>query len=992
MNKIIIFSIISFIYISSQSFSQTASERYSAAMSAYNSLQYGKAHHLFEEFFNQYDLYDELYSTAKFYSANSLLNLGEFDAAAAGFEFLVNNFEWSSFREEALYKLGMLYFDTGEYSKSRVRFQKLLKEYPETEHTGSALYWIGESYTAENRNEDAIEFLEEAVTKRSNNKYIDYSIFTLASAYEKTGDYENAVKYYDQLLSYHKNSPLAVSAQIRIGICYFKLKDYQSSILELNSPMLNNLPPELFAESLYLLANSYYRVEDYKNAEETYLEIIRNFPSSELIRDAKYGLAWAYFQQTNYNDAFKVFNSLSEETDGIAEKSFFWKAESKRYSGKETEAFNIYKEFSKKFPDSELGKGVQYQMGVLYFNNNQLKEAEEFIKKSLSSSDNIVRTRAYTLLGEIQLDKKQFTSAKQSFEAALSINSIPEDLKNRSLLGSGVALFYLKQYQDAITNFLSVETNNSLFEKNKVNYYLAESFYASGKYSEALKRYGYVDISDNDMGAQSLYGKAYCYFNLTDYENAAYAYNDFIKRFPEDSRSVDAHLRLADSYYGSKNYSSASKIYKKLFNVGTGEINNPYTYYQYAQALYKAGNIQEALKEFKTLQEKFPESNYADEALYTVGWISFQQGNFDNAIAQYKNVMQVYPASSLNPIIYYSIGDAYFNNGKYDSAMVNYQKVISEYPSSNYVFDAVNGIQYCYVAKNQPEKAINLIDQFVINNPGLSFSDQIFYKKGEIYYSMREYEKAKTGYKEFISNYPKSKFVPDAYYWVGKCAQNLNQNEEAIYNFTQVFETYPTSEAAAASVIEVGNIHNNLKDYDAALTLYDKAIGKLSKSPKLPEILFNKGMTLINKNDLSTAYEALLGLAQDYKGSIFAEKAKFEMGLLELAAGNFENADFYFKNLSETRSDDLGAKAQYYYGLSLSEQEKFNEAIDAFERVRLVFSAYDEWLTKSYLKLGECYTKIEEFDKAKEMYRAVLTKHRGNEFGQEAQDKLRELQ
>jgi TolA-binding protein len=992
MNNIYIYLITSFIYFSAQSFPQTAAERYSAAMNAYNSMQYGKAYHLFEEFFNQYDVYDELYATAKFYSANALLQLGEFDASASEFEYLVNNFEWSSFREEALYKLGMLYFDSGEFSKSRTRLETLLKEYPETEHTGSALYWIGESYAAQNRNEDAIDFLKDAVSKRGNNKYIDYSIFTLASAYEKTGDYENAVKYYDQLLSYHKNSPLAVSAQIRIGICYFKLKDYQSSILELSSPMLSNLPPELFAESLYLLANSYYRVEDYKNAEEAYLEIIRNFPSSEFVRDAKYGLAWAYFQQTNYNDAYKVFNSLSEGTDSIAEKSFFWKAESKRYSGKETEAFNIYKEFAKKFPDSELGKGVQYQMGVLYFNNNQLKEAEEFLRKSLSSFDNVVRARAYTLLGEIQLDKKQFTTAKESFDAALSINNVPEDLRNRSLFGSGVALFYLKQYQDAIAKFLLVETNDPLFERNKINFYLAESFYASGKYSEALSRYGNVDITDNEIGGQALYGKAYSYFNLRNYENAAYAYNDFIKRFPNDKRAVDAQLRLADSYYGSKNFSSATKVYKNLFNVGTGEINNPYTYYQYAQALYKAGNIQEALKEFKTLQEKFPASSYADEALFTVGWISFQQGAFDEAIAQFRNVMQVYPASSLNPIIYYSIGDAYFNKGKYDSAMVNYQKVIAEYPTSNYVYDAVNGIQYCYVAKDQPEKAITLIDQFVINNPGLSFSDQIFYKKGEIYYSMREYEKAKTGYKEFISSYPKSKFVPDAYYWVGKCAQNLNQNEEAIYNFTQVFESYPTSEAAASSVIEVGNIYNNMKNYNAALALYDKAISRLSKSPKLPEILFNKGMTLINKNDISTAYEVLLELAQDHKGSIFAEKAKFEMGLLELAAGNFENADFYFKNLSETKSDDLGAKSQYYYGLSLFEQEKFDEAVVALERVRLVFSAFDEWLTKSYLKLGECYTKLEEFDKAKEMYRAVLTKHRGNEFGQEAQNKLRELQ
>jgi len=62
------------------------------------------------------------------------------------------------------------------------------------------------------------------------------------------------------------------------------------------------------------------------------------------------------------------------------------------------------------------------------------------------------------------------------------------------------------------------------------------------------------------------------------------------------------------------------------------------------------------------------------------------------------------------------------------------------------------------------------------------------------------------------------------------------------------------------------------------------------------------------------------------------------------------------------------------------------------DRVRTVFSAYDEWLTKSYLKLGECYTKLNQVDKAKEVYRAVIKKQRGNEYGKEAQTKLRELE
>jgi len=973
-------------------FSQESPEKFSKAMDAYNSGLYAETYRLFEEFFTDYKIKDEMYATAKFYSADALLNLGDEDAAAAGFEFLVNNFRSSNFRDRAFYKLGIIYFDTKQFSRARARFEKLLYEYPNSEHAGTALYWIGESYSAEDRLSDAINYLEEAVAKHKNNKYEDYSIYTLATVYEKTGDYENAVKYYDQLLSFHKDSPLAVSAQIRIGVCYFKLKDYHSSILELKSPLLSDLPGELYSESLYILANSYYRVQEYEDAKKTYLEILESFPSSDFSRNAMYGLAWTYFQQGKYNDAYKTFHSLSDGDDSIAVKSFYWKAEAKRYAGQEDEAFRIYAQFVEKYPGSELVKGVQYQMGVVYYSNRQLDQAERFLKDALTSADETIRSKGFTLLGEIELSRKQFSSAKNSFEAALNIGGISHELKMRALLGYGASLYYLGNNEEATEKLKEIERENEHFEPNKVNFYLAENYYAMGDFQDAIRRYNNINLSETEIGSQALYGKAYSYFNLKDYDNAAYSFNEFINSFPRDKRIVDASLRLADSYYGSKDYSAASKVYRDLFNAGGGEIENPYAYYQYAQALYKAGNTNEALNEFSNLQKKFPQSDYADESLFTLGWINFQQNDFGKAISAYKNVLNVYPQSLLAPIVYYSIGDSYFNLGKYDSAIVSYQVVMAEYPASNYVFDAVNGIQYSYAAKGDYVKAISFIDQFVSSNPSLSFSDQIFFKKGEIFYSARNYEAAKTSYQEFIASYPNSKLVAEAYYWIGKSAQNLSQNEEAIFNFNKVFESYPGSESAAAAVIEIGNIYNAMFNYDAAINIYDAALEKLSQSSRIAEITYMKGTTLINKKDYAAAYNVFDEVIQYFGKTIFADKSKFELGLIELARENYINADLYFKTLAETHSDELGAEAQYYYGYSLFEQEKTDEAIAALERVRVVFSAYDEWLTKSYLKLGDCYTKLDQIDKAKEMYRVVIGKHRGNVYGQEAQNKLRELQ
>ncbi|MDP3684355.1 MAG: tetratricopeptide repeat protein, partial [Ignavibacteria bacterium] len=162
-------------------------------------------------------------------------------------------------------------------------------------------------------------------------------------------------------------------------------------------------------------------------------------------------------------------------------------------------------------------------------------------------------------------------------------------------------------------------------------------------------------------------------------------------------------------------------------------------------------------------------------------------------------------------------------------------------------------------------------------------------------------------------------------------------------------------------------------------------------SSRIAELLFMKGDTYLKKNDLANAFDVFEEIPMYYASSIFGDKAKLEMGLIELTKKRFENADKLFMELVTKRNDDIAAKAQYYYGVSLLEQEKTQSAITAFVRVLNVYQTYDEWISKSYLKLGDAYLKMNDKNKAKEMYRTVISNHRGDEYGKEAQQKLRNI-
>ena len=972
-------------------FSQSVAEEFNKGMDAYNKQLFADANKIFEKVINDYGVEDELYASARFYSANSLLKMGKKDESAVGFEYIVNSTVWSKFREESLFTLGLIYFDIERYALSRKNHLMLVYQYPNSDYIGSSMFWIGESYAAEGKLDEAIDFLTQAIEDKSSNRFRDHSLYALASVYEKIQDYENAVKYYDQLLTYHSSSPLALQAQVRIGVCYFYLKDYYNSILELNNPILQDLPGEKLAEALYLLANSHYRIEEYSNAEKTYSEIIDGFPQSALYRNAQYGLAWSLFQQSKYNEAYTVFNNLSQGDDTTAIKSFIWKGESKRYSGSSNEALIIFEDFLKRYPAHPSASLVESLIGLIYFDQNKYELSAEYLANATSSDDPVTRAKAFTMIGEIELRKKNYIKASGNFEPAIRITQAESDVHLRALLGMGVSLFHLGDYEKAADNFRQAETIDPSFEPDKINFYMAESYFSLGKYQEALSRYNSIRSSDIDYVKQVTYSKGYCHFNLGSYSNAAYQFTEFVEQYPDDIRITDAKLRLADSYFGSKNFAASSRIFKQLFQSGKYSSDDPYAYYQYAQALYKSGETNAAINEFRNLQQKFPDSKYAESSLFTVGFIKFQEGEFKEAINNYRYVLEIYKNSALTPAVFYSIGDAYFNLGLYDSAIVNYRNVLTKYPSSEYVFDAINGMQYSYVAMDRSDEAINLIDRYTSQNPNLKFSDLIFFKKGEIYYSQRDYQNAKTSYQEFLVKYPKSTFVPEAYYWLGKSSQNLKQDDEAIFYFNKVFESYLGSESAAVSVIELGKMYDANGNFQASIDVLEQASTKLKDSPRLPEVLFIKGTAYIKIDDVQKAYGTFEELAMYHRETFFADQAKFEMGLIDMATGRYDVADKHFLDVAEKRTDDLGAKSQYYYGLSLFDQGKYSEAISALVRVRTVYSQYEPWLSRSYILLGDCYVKLNDKRQAEEMYRVVVTKHKGNELGEEARQKINKL-
>lgn len=990
MNKTLRFLILTLLLAVGTIYSQSTIA-FSEAMELYNSNHFIEARKRFTTVSDTESTEESLVISAKYYAANCLLKLDMFNGAIVEYEHFINEYKSSNLRTEALFKLGTTYFLVKDYRKAREKLLLLTSRYRKNKRLGLSYYWIGQSYSNENRFIEAEEFLLEAVS--SFNRYdenVDYAIYSLAYVYEKQKKYSKAVTYYDELLAFHPESELLPIAQLRIGGSYFRLREYDRAILELTDPLIDKLPKKEQIEAGHLLANSYSKLGEYKKAEKIFKNVLNKNSSGDVEKELEFGIAWVNFQQKNYEHAYNEFTNLarSSANKSLSSRSFYWSGECKRYLGDVESAERIYKSFLKKYNTSNYADAVRLSLGIIQYNRKELKKASNNLVVVAYSNNSYYKSRALILLGEINLEYKNYMEAELYFDKAVKTESIPRSVSNRAILGLGVAEYYLKKYDDALMNLVDLSMRAKEFESKKTHFYLGESFFATGDYRKAQQHYYRVDIGIDSISRDALYGMAYSYFNLKDYGNSAYYFKEFISKYSGDEKVIDAQLRLADSYFGTKKFIQANVEYAKYFAKYKGRMDNDFVLYQYGQSLFKAGKSSQAINKLQILLRRFPHSKYRDDVRYLIGWIHFQKHDYNLAISNYKRLIDDYPRSSIVPIAYYSIGDSYYNLGEYELSIIYYLKIIDNYPKTSFVYDAMNGVQYSYLALNHPEDAISLINGYIVKYPHLKNSERILMKKGEIYFSYGNYVKAMSGYSEMINFYPNSELVPEALFWMGKSALKLNQKEEAAEYFNEIINKYITSDYGIESIIELGKIYSEKKNFRKEAKLYESVLPKISESPKAEEVFFLQGTAYLNAKDEEKAYKTLNKIINYYDKTLFSDKAKIEIGVLELSKKRAANAETLFSEVATNRSDDIGAKAQYYIGVARFEQKKYNSAIAALVRVRTVFATYDEWYTKSLIKLGDSYARINDKINARKMYKIVIKKHPRDAYGKEAKTKL----
>lgn len=504
-------------------------------------------------------------------------------------------------------------------------FERAIVAYPE-DH--ASMYELSILYVTRNEFEKGFEHIKKAVELDQNNKW--YKI-RLADFYKQNGEYESFISIYDQLL---ENEPANleylesyIDALLHLG--HFETVIEKLNIVEENIGITDYISLEKI-EIYKLLGNNDKVVEEMEKL------------SNAIPYETRYlsMLAELYMQNKREKDAFKIYLKIKE----INPNDPYINISLLEYYQKNGEIDNAYQEFILSIKNKNLDYNTKAQIYEYWFENkgdneNVIREAEEAGKAFIETHPD--KELGYYVLGTVYYNNKIYDKAQQYYLDAIEKDSTSfitwyqlaitdMELKNNDALYqhtktalrfypeqpffyllNGIALVETKNYEDAIKAFEKgrfMSADKSL--TSDFDTYIADAYHQLGNKAKTYEYYDRV-LKNNPENVYVL--NNYAYFLSIDgirLDEALKMSAITIEKEPKNVTFLDTYAWIL---YKLERYKEAKKWMEKVFSYD----KNPQgiNYEHYGDILYKLGDTQKAVQNWKKANKLGGTSEFIDQKI-----------------------------------------------------------------------------------------------------------------------------------------------------------------------------------------------------------------------------------------------------------------------------------------------------------------------------------------------------------------------------------------
>ena len=848
----------------------------------------------------------------KFHLGYSYFTLQRFNLAKPAFNSIRAIKDDPNYKD-ANYYYGFLAFRDGQYSEALESFKIVENE----KSYGTVVpYYIAQIYYIQGKKDEAITYIQGKLQSGSSSQYYDLELKQL------------------------------------IGHAYFEKKEYAKALPYLEDYVSRS--KKVRREDLYELSYSYYKGNKLSKAIDGFKQL--SGKDDSLSQHAMYLLGDAYLktgQKSNARNAFLFCSSNSSNAEQ-KEISKYQYAKLSYELGYQDEALNSLSSFIADYPASTYNLEAKELMIDVLANTNNYKDAQAMLEGINKPSENAKRLYPRILYGRATelINDGRLAEADALLDKALS------DDNNKSILPllhfwKGELAYRNNNLDDALKYYHEYVKGGAPTsgEANATNarYNLGYSYLRKENYSVAITYFEPLGrnptLSSNSFTQDAYIRTADCYFMLKDYSKAKMMYdnvvkfswpaedyatfqnamlagvkspkekitlmNTMIRKFPTSSLVTDANMEIANTYMSDEKFSEAIPYLSTVAKTSGNASLVPQAILKMGTAYYNLNNNAEALKQFKILIDKYPNSPEAEDALDNVKTIYIEDGKPDEYASFMRDAGRPLSVSTEDSLTY-AAAEKRYDDQDIAGALVGFNNYLQKFPDGVYALDANFNKAEIYNSKKDWNNALVGYDAVAINAPNKYAEKSVLTAARINFFELKNYARAENYYIQLKQITSSQENKLEAMRGLLRCQYQQQKWTEAVENAKELTESKGSSaDDKTLANMAIAKSYQVAGQYDLAITNF-KSVVQLNKAALAAEARYEIANCWYQVNKLTEAEKAAFETVNK-SGSYdyWITKAYILLGDIYFKQKDYFNAKATFQSIVDnTINAELKSEAQ----------------------------------------------------------------------------------
>lgn len=518
-------------------------------------------------------------------------------------------------------------------------------------------------------------------------------------AYEQQ-DFDNATAYFQKV-----DNSYATAA------CEYKSGNYEPAISFF-------LQDKSHPDADLFIAESYYKLNDFKNAEKYYYDALKN---QDLSLDALYGLAWTHYKSKDFNSSASEFAQFSSQSsnDSLSPKAMYYAARAFYQADSTSKSIEYFCKLRTEYPQFTPMESTYYWLGKLYYKqSNFLSSVSEFQSLVSNYPQTTFAPEAYLLLGNAYYNLAKYDSAVHFYNEIKAPDWYVDEARFK-IEECNFKHGRYGSYLEVLSNFIRKYPDSP--RAPSLGLEIARYWVKRDRFPDAINAYNKViqDFKWSTAVSDAKYGLAECYIRINKPDNAVKIYRDLLKT----GFKQKAQLSIANTYFNLGEYDQAIYEYSTLIDSFPESPESK-------EAKYRIGLTYEILKKPSEARKLFSEiiNEYPDDSRFWDIKLKIAKTFWDEGLTEpYRKALMEIEISGTKETSREAaliLGMLYFEKPDYKTAKTFYLKAADKYDDNDSKARALMGAAKCAEKLSQPPEAVNLYEQVIALSPTPSLEQE----------------------------------------------------------------------------------------------------------------------------------------------------------------------------------------------------------------------------------------------------------------------------